>query len=296
MSPSPNNVVKCNHSLCRRHNGRVRGVGVLIWDYSTKGDVRVLMGRERYGRYKGSFNICSGHMEDTDNNCLVRAAQRELAEEFKVKLDPAVWDEVFRTGREKFRIMYIGPTPIFFGRIRHDRDIVNLNTLRSKIADDNANGDLSNCYREITDVEWFLAKSVAEKRPVYEGIIADDHAQSPTELMIPMSEFSRLGSSEQEAIAKAHHSNNISNNSALRRAASFHCSSGTLSCTASGESQSSPDMDDMSNMNMNVNTVESSGILDAASDSRTHGLKPIRFSALARAVMKKVMSTRDLFF
>jgi 8-oxo-dGTP pyrophosphatase MutT (NUDIX family) len=87
-------------------------VGVCIID---PGRRKVLLGRERFGKYRGKFNLCAGSVEPEDDGCAVAAAQRELREEFKLALN---WDRCFSLqSRRSFRVVMVGPTPVFVGKL-----------------------------------------------------------------------------------------------------------------------------------------------------------------------------------
>ena len=101
--------MSCAHPICRRPH---KGVGVVILDPSHG---TVLLGKERFGRYKGRFNICAGSMEKEDGGCVVRAALRELMEEFKMTIGSAEWQRHFVRKDGSPRLVFLGTTPVVVG-------------------------------------------------------------------------------------------------------------------------------------------------------------------------------------
>lgn len=81
----------CNCRYCQllfNHGADFKsGAGVAVVNYynlSNGKKVRsILLGKERFGKYKNFYNICSGKKHDL-SECFIMTAARELAEEFKI--------------------------------------------------------------------------------------------------------------------------------------------------------------------------------------------------------------------
>ncbi len=80
----------CSHFVCTR---KAKGVVVCVVDVDER---CVLMGKERFGRYKNKWNLCAGSVEECDDGCLIAAAIRELKEEFKLRVPLHEWPLYFR--------------------------------------------------------------------------------------------------------------------------------------------------------------------------------------------------------
>jgi 8-oxo-dGTP pyrophosphatase MutT (NUDIX family) len=140
--------MSCLHDVCKMRSG---GVAMCIVDPIRR---VVLVGRERFGKYAGRFNICSGGVDDADGGCLVRTAMRELREELKLRFaDEHAFLRMFsstHTGR--LRYLVLGSTPVFIGWV--DASQISLDTIRSHMARDLASDTAAPCYKEMDDVRW----------------------------------------------------------------------------------------------------------------------------------------------
>lgn len=91
----------CRHTICTRRVAK--GVAICICDDASGS---ILMGKERFGRYRGRWNVCAGSVEECDCGCLIQTCLRELREEFKLYLDESTWDRCVR------RIFWIASTMV----------------------------------------------------------------------------------------------------------------------------------------------------------------------------------------
>lgn len=150
----------CTHKTCKsiknyrasinKHN--IGGVGAIIMcNFYGSGTIAVLLGKERYGQYKGQFSICSGSVDPSDNGCYLSAIKRELQEEQKISLSWQDFDQIFMNSAHKYRIYYHHGSPIFVGRQQGlSRKIIN-----NKISRDNADPTMPRCMQEISEVDYF---------------------------------------------------------------------------------------------------------------------------------------------
>lgn len=140
----------CEHHICQKET---KGVGVCIVDPTQQ---KILLGLERFGKYRGKFNLCAGSLEPEDDGCAVNAARRELREEFKVHLTETEFARHFGFGNNRghvLRYTMIGPTPVFIGYYdTHELKYDDL-TLRMQraIADDMLPGT----QKEMEESRWF---------------------------------------------------------------------------------------------------------------------------------------------
>ena len=141
-------MTTCIHQVCQ---ARPKGVAVCIVDPRRR---KVLLGRERFGKYRGKYNLCAGSVEPEDGGCAVAAAQRELREEFKLALN---WDRCFAPKMcrrpDALRFVMVGPTPVFVGLLPLEEVDHRLLTQRMQLAikDDGLPGT----HKEMEAVEWF---------------------------------------------------------------------------------------------------------------------------------------------
>lgn len=148
----------CDHSTCKaikayrqniKHTGK-GGVACLILNHYNGQRWVALLGCERYGIYKNSYNLCSGQLDESDKGCFIVCLKRELNEEFKLTLDKEMFDAMFLNNQGKVRYIMEGGTPVFIGIVIGLRRIT-LNTLITK---DN-NSDLPKYKKEIKRVDYF---------------------------------------------------------------------------------------------------------------------------------------------
>lgn len=137
----------CSHRICQ---GDPKGVAACIVDPDQR---KVLLGLERFGKYRGKFNICAGSLEPEDEGCAVKAAKRELREEFKLSLDKD-FDRYFCFRRnEVLRLVMIGPTPVLVGYVdANAMDPIDLTTkMKTAIEDETLPGT----HKEMEEAQWF---------------------------------------------------------------------------------------------------------------------------------------------
>lgn len=138
----------CSHKICQNEP---KGVAVCLVDPEKK---KILLGRERFGKYRGKYNLCAGSVEPEDEGCAVNAAKRELSEEFKLIVHD--FDKFFglvRRNELSLRLIMIGPTPVFVGYFDTDtlkqEDVSQL--MQAAISDD----ALPGTQKEMEEAKWF---------------------------------------------------------------------------------------------------------------------------------------------
>lgn len=136
----------CDHSICQKET---KGVGVCIVDPTHQ---QILLGLERFGKYRGKFNICAGSLEPEDGGCAVNAAKRELREEFKLHLNDAQFGRHFGLLRG-LRYIMIGPTPVFIGHFDHET--VKCDDLTTRMQAAIHDDMLPGTQKEMEEGRWF---------------------------------------------------------------------------------------------------------------------------------------------
>ena len=86
--PKKTRMCKCGHALCEKfediHANNGAGVAMLLKYY---GQVPcIVLGYERAGCYKDTYNVIGGSMEHDDNHCWIANAYRECLQESKIDL------------------------------------------------------------------------------------------------------------------------------------------------------------------------------------------------------------------
>lgn len=140
----------CNHQICRKLRGlhAGNGVGIVpIVDYY-KTYKCALFGCERGGKYKGTYNVIGGSMEQCDGGCWIAAAHRECAQECKLQITYAVLENAtfFMQAR----------TPFFLVEVQGLKRA----TLNAQISAANATPTLPWCEREMSDVQYIHLNTV----------------------------------------------------------------------------------------------------------------------------------------
>ena len=126
-----------------------KGVAVCIVDPCQR---KVLLGLERFGKYRGKFNLCAGSVEPEDGGCSLNAAQRELREEFKLTIPD--FEQRFGLRRPNmFRLVMIGPTPVLVGQMSSESLDASDLTARMKDAIDDES--LPGTHKEMEEAQWF---------------------------------------------------------------------------------------------------------------------------------------------
>lgn len=146
----------CSHDICayikrQRRRDKRRGHGgvgmIILNNYYNRGRYCVLLGEEKCGSYSGKFNLCAGKLDLSDDGCYIKAAKRELMEEFKL----TDFNKIFKMDNGRFKVVWYNGTPVFVGIVKGlSRDPLNRKILR-----DNFNPHLSFCHKEIHSVDWF---------------------------------------------------------------------------------------------------------------------------------------------
>lgn len=138
----------CSHRVCQVVP---KGVAVCIVDPDRK---RVLLGLERFGKYKGKYNVCAGSVEPEDDGCALNAALRELREEFKLCFADADVDAHFAVGRQAaLRTVMVGPTPVFVGHFDSQR--LDAAHLTARMRGDIDDAGLPGTMKEMACAQWF---------------------------------------------------------------------------------------------------------------------------------------------
>lgn len=130
----------CNHALCVGNTAK--GVAVCIWDDRR---CQVLMGKERFGRYRGRWNVCAGSVEACDKGCLIAAARRELKEEFKLDMNESTWHNCLR------RSFWIASTLVAILRPPRELNVVHLDQENQKMLLDST---APPTYQEMEKIQW----------------------------------------------------------------------------------------------------------------------------------------------
>jgi len=127
---------ECLHDLCNSVSEQKDRVRIALLS-KCDDEIKILLGKEKYGWNKGYFNTCGGSVESL---CYVKDAQRELREEFKIK---AVLDkcDYYIPGRIIIFILWME----YFDSSKIN-EIIKLEML---------NDELPPCFKEIEEVKWF---------------------------------------------------------------------------------------------------------------------------------------------
>lgn len=136
------------HRICEHET---KGVGVCLVDPNLR---QVLLGLERFGKYRGKFNVCAGSLEPEDNGCVVNAAKRELREEFKLVLAPDTFDQHFCYGpHNTLRTVMVGPTPVLVGYFA--MHLLDPQAMTQRMHEAIADEGLPGTHKEMEDARWF---------------------------------------------------------------------------------------------------------------------------------------------
>jgi 8-oxo-dGTP pyrophosphatase MutT (NUDIX family) len=137
----------CSHAFCRKEP---KGVAVCIVDPDKK---QVLLGRERFGKYRDKFNLCAGSLEPEDGGCAILAAKRELREEFKLCLDD--FDSHFALRRRNmWRLVMVGTTPVLIGHFNTNA-LPTAGHLTDQMKAAIENETLPGTHKEMGEARWF---------------------------------------------------------------------------------------------------------------------------------------------
>ena len=146
-SATQNRAFSCHHRLCRDVHGSTKGVAVCVVNNEQN---HILLGLERFGRYRGKFNVCSGGMEEEDRNCVIETARRELHEEFKITVPLDFWEARSRL------LFFMGTTPVFILPAN-----VNVTDLNARIKTDIDKADCPGTHKEMDCVRWVPLRPTA---------------------------------------------------------------------------------------------------------------------------------------
>lgn len=151
----------CNHIECKDirqyrlslNKKELGGIGILFLVNYYQKQLVVGLGLESHGKYKRTYNLCSGKLEKEDNNCYLKACERELFEEFKIYLSLSNGDfnKIFKNNNENIRYFMHYETPIFIGIF----DGYSRTPIKNKIQEHLNNSTLNHKFKEIIDFEYF---------------------------------------------------------------------------------------------------------------------------------------------
>lgn len=105
----------------------------------------LLMGKERFGRYRGKWNVCAGSVEEEDSGCLIRAACRELREEFKIQVSLQVWPLYIRNS------FWLASTVVFVIKPPDGLNVHELCHVNKMILKDT---HAPSTHQEMEDIRW----------------------------------------------------------------------------------------------------------------------------------------------
>jgi len=148
----------CKHQIChkvhtiRKNNNRIGygGAACIVLNNYFEQRWVALLGHERGGDYKGTYNLCAGKVDIQDNGCYVATVIRELEEEFKIKIQES--DLCDKNGN--LRVFYKG-SPIFILIVKG----LKRNDVNQLIGNDCKNKYLPSCMREMDKVNYFDLQS-----------------------------------------------------------------------------------------------------------------------------------------
>jgi 8-oxo-dGTP pyrophosphatase MutT (NUDIX family) len=155
--------VPCGHSVCASFhtpgsNVKQTAAVAAILHYNMRGSIIdvIGLGLERFGQYRGKYNLCAGSAETDDFIagvfCWVKCAVRELSEEFKIDVvGQDMIRQMFCNDKGVFRVFTHNTTPVFI-------IILPKGTSRRPIKQDielHIKNHPNKAYREIGDFEWF---------------------------------------------------------------------------------------------------------------------------------------------
>lgn len=147
----------CHHHSCATfRQAGATGIACVILNLYIKNGIPTqyvsLLGLEKHGNFKGTFNLCAGGLEPQDRGCYLMAARRELAEEFKIQTpDFTAFDNIFKGSQGRLRYIMHHNTPVLIGVVKK----VSRGILNPLIQRDNANHSLPFSYKEMECVDWF---------------------------------------------------------------------------------------------------------------------------------------------
>jgi 8-oxo-dGTP pyrophosphatase MutT (NUDIX family) len=109
------------------------------------------MGKERFGRYRGKWNLCAGSVEECDIGCLVAAACRELREEFKLDIQIERWPLYVR------KCIWLAQTVVFIIKPPVGLDVLHLDTVNALTLRDAQRADTE---KEMETIQWIALDRV----------------------------------------------------------------------------------------------------------------------------------------
>lgn len=144
----------CKHKTCKKFNAiGVKGVACIVLNWYNGKTPVVMLGKEKGGQYKGTWNLCAGKIEPKDGGCVLLALLRELGEEFKIFLQfGKIFDFHFRSqnGSGPIRYFMMGKTAVFVGTF------IGCSTTKINGIIDHYNNDwqLHWSFKEMSCVDW----------------------------------------------------------------------------------------------------------------------------------------------
>lgn len=155
-------MVQCNHDVCiDAFNSRKKitkkrtmgGVGIIILNI-IENNYAILLGKEKFGKYKNEYNVCTGHVENYDNECYINAAKRELYEEFKINAkNRFTFDLIFKNSSGNLNYIIDENGSLFLIGFINDANI-KISNLNLTILNDKYSTKIM-AYKEITNLDYF---------------------------------------------------------------------------------------------------------------------------------------------
>lgn len=145
----------CNHKTCenlRKLNAAQAAAVIPLVYYNGKHGSywAMYVGNELGGQYAGKYNLCAGKFEPSDQNCWIKCAMRELKEEYKIDLDNASFDALFRGSNGKIRVIMHNRTPVFVAVMPAG---FSRKPIKAQMAADLQDPTKGHSYKEMDDIE-----------------------------------------------------------------------------------------------------------------------------------------------
>ena len=151
-------MLKCmnpSHPCNELRKKGYKGVAVIPFNYNTND---FLLGHERFGTYKDTYNFFAGGEDKKDNGCLIRTAYREFTEESGWEISFNNFLKIITCPKSnKFLILPTNRGAAMFVALVPNIDI---NVLNNKIISRNSNPKLSINLQEMDDVTLFPLYSI----------------------------------------------------------------------------------------------------------------------------------------
>ena len=125
-----------------------------------------MLGKECCGPLANAYNLIGGKGEVSDRGCIFNNLKREIFEEMKLRLTNASIERYIRSkATGQLRVMLVGRTPIFIGYMPN----LSRKPLIAQIKKDNANSNLPDHFKEMTDLQWIDLSDLTSKVDMIAG-------------------------------------------------------------------------------------------------------------------------------